>query len=179
LTKPPLPVVRRLEISDLVRIEGWSMQGLAMENIAVLLGLSSPAAFHALAEQDPRINASLLHGRNRGIELVSKALFGAATSGKDSSASKWYLERLGPLEFRPPRGAPIVIVEAARPDPDREAEHITRIGRMAERQRLLVSGRDFDAEGNIIDLVPDPVRKKSPSGNAEGGELASQEEEER
>ena len=38
-----------------------------------------------------------------------------------------------------------------------------------ERQRLLLTGRDFDQDGKIIDL--EPVRKIPPPDDAEGREV--------
>jgi hypothetical protein len=158
-----------LRTSDLLRIEAWAMQGLSADNIAVLLAMS-PMTFHELTEADPRVRESMLYGRTKGIEAVSQSLFGSAISGKDAGAARWWLERLGGGEFRPPKAVPVIIVEAAKPNPAKELECADRIDRMMQRQRLLVSGRDIDQDGNIIDLEP-AVRKIPPSDDAEGGEV--------
>lgn len=178
--------MRQLQNTDLLQIEIWASQGLGADNIAILLGLA-PADFRELAAEDPRINQSLLYGRNRGIQQVSQALFGSATSGRDSGASRFYLERLGPAEFRPPRAAPIILVEAAKPSPQDEARVIEMELRF-ERQRLLASGLDI-IDGNVVNLQPvgAPVttladladqNKENPPPDAGGGKFEKPSKEE-
>jgi hypothetical protein len=135
---PPAP--RRLENSDLLRIEQLSAQGLSHDVIATLMGMS-PSEFWALSETDLRIGASLTYGRCRGIEAVSNALFRAAASGADTGAGRFYLERLGPSEFRPPRIAgPQVVIHngpIGHVDMDKMEQRFAR-------QRALVDGTADD-----------------------------------
>ena len=152
----------KLTNAQILEVEALSMHGCGADTIACHLGLT-PGAFRDLADEDERIQDAMLMGRHRGIAAVAKSLFASATSGKDSGAARFIMERIGPAEFKPPRaGPPVIVVEMPKVDPARELERADRIDRMMQRQRLLVSGHDIDADGRVIDLEP-AVRKNPPS----------------
>ena len=92
--KPQPPALPLLSAYDLIRVEGWARQGIDTITIASLLGLTRQE-FEARAKTDARIYESLTYGRAKGIAAVAKSLFGSATSGRDSGAARFYLERIG------------------------------------------------------------------------------------
>jgi hypothetical protein len=139
---PPAPTTSQaFSIRDLLEIERLSRQGLNADTIAGALKLT-PAAFHAACNADPRAYDSMIYGRTRGIDAVSKTLYGAASSGKDSSASRFYLERVAGANFAPPRvSSPTIIISPSNYQPDR-ADMCRRFA----RQSLLLDG--------VIDVEP-------------------------
>lgn len=142
MPRPPaqLPTLTNTEILD---VERWAMQGAGETVIATLLGMPL-AMFRAVTAADERVAEAMMLGRARGIEKVGASLFTAATSGRDTGAARFFLERVGGEHWTPPRAAPPVIIIQSDPPP--ADKMIADMQRRFARQSALLDGRDFDAE---------------------------------
>jgi hypothetical protein len=153
-TPAPAPA-RKLTIAELLQLEQFSAQGLGPNEIAILLGMT-PQQFMASAEADEAIYKSLLFGRTNGIARVSRALFNAATSGNDTGAARFYLERLGDAVWRAPKqNSPVVVIGASTVQIDTGV-----LAQRFERQRAL---QDAFIEGRIDEVPDNDPAKEKPS----------------
>ncbi len=140
----PRKVVPELLVSDLLTIESLARHGMPVSMIATALGMSWQD-FQAAMLTDPRLVESIEYGRMDGARRVSKSLFGAAESGTDTAASRFYLERIVGDRWAPPRAAGPQVTVVHAPLAPIDVDAMTR--RFERQSRLLdgVTAEDLDA----------------------------------
>lgn len=74
----------------LAKVERLAAQGLTVEQIARVLGIS-PGTYYEKVKEYPELSETVKAGRAKGVEAISNALFDKAMSG-DNTAMIFYLK---------------------------------------------------------------------------------------
>lgn len=120
----PKPYLITPEI--IAKCEALAAQGLTMEQIAAVLGISD-TTLYVKQNKNPELLEALKRGRHRGVATISNALFEKAKAG-DNTAMIFYLKNRAPDEWRDRRehghtgasGGPVEMVINYVDDDDEE-----------------------------------------------------------
>lgn len=134
-----LPPALKLSIAQLMETERMAAQGMNLAQIGKRLRIDAPI-WEIIAERNPELHKAYDEGVARGADQVSQALLREATAGNPPMV-RYYLERLGGPQFKPPAAQPAVVVAA----PGISVDAAGSIAKALERQRQLLS-EPIDAE---------------------------------
>lgn len=150
----PVSFAAKLSTIQLYEIERMAMQGMNLAQIAVRLHIPSET-WKLIIQANPAVREAYEAGAVRGVDEVSRALVAAATTG-DVGAQRYYLDRLGGPQWKPPAATPTVVIHSGAAT----VVDVAEVENQFERQKALLDGA-FDAEYETIE-----VQEKGASAEA-------------
>lgn len=104
----PIPFSAHLSITQLFQIERMASQGMNLQQISIRLRIPNDT-FTQIIRNNPKVREAYESGAARGVDDITGALSTAAKHG-DVGAMRYYLDRLGGPQFKPPAHNPAVVI---------------------------------------------------------------------